>query len=326
MKITISVRRRTAGIALCLGALAAMPSLSQAAEPPVRIIVGYSPGNSGDSLARLLAQKMSESLNRAVIVENKVGAGSRIAAQDLKNAAPDGNTMMIGTFSVMAVFPMIFKKSTYTLADFQPVAHIANSNIVLAAPINAPYKTLAEYAAWVKANPTHAQFGNEAAGSPAHLLGIEFGRKIGVDMTFVPYQGTGQLISDLMGNQIPLAALALPSVLPLHQSGRLRILAVASEQRTPNAPDLPTVEESGYDLALNSMYGAWMPLKTPKAKVDRMSKALVDAIAMPDVQAKMRLLGLDPTGTGREEFMRISDQSQKVWAKIVKDSGFSIDQ
>jgi tripartite-type tricarboxylate transporter receptor subunit TctC len=118
----------------------------------------------------------------------------------------------------------------------------------------------------------------------------------------------------------------LPSVLKLHQAGRLRILAVASEHRTPNAPDLPTVKESGYNLSLNSMYGAWMPGKTPSAAVDRMSKALVNAIALPDVQEQLKQIGLDPTGTGRAEFARLSSESQKVWAKVVKDAGFKIDQ
>jgi tripartite-type tricarboxylate transporter receptor subunit TctC len=206
------------------------------------------------------------------------------------------------------------------------VAHIANSNIVLAAPANAPYKTLAEFAGWLKANPDKAQFGNEAQGSPAHLLGIEFGRVIGTNMTLIPYQSTGQMITELIGNQVPSAALALPSVLKLHETGKLRILGVASEQRTPNAPDLPTFKESGFNLALNSMYGAWMPKKTPTADVDRVSKALVDAIAAPDVQQKLRESGLDPTGTGRADFERISAQQQASWAKIVKETGFRIDQ
>jgi tripartite-type tricarboxylate transporter receptor subunit TctC len=291
----------------------------------MKIIVGYSPGNSVDMIARLLADKMSASLHRPIIVENKVGAGSRIAVQALKNAPPDGNTLMLSTFSVMGVFPMIFSKSNYQLSDFQPVAHVADSNIVLAAPATAPYRTLAEYASWVKAHPEKAQFGNEAPGSPAHLLGIEFGRTIGVNETLVPYQSTGQLISDLIGNQIPLAALALPSVLEMHRAGKLRILAIASEKRTPNAPDLPTVKESGYNLALNSWYGAWMPGKTPIATVDRVSKALVDAIHQPDVQAKLRQIGLDPTGEGRAEFVRISEQSEKLWAQVVKNSGFRLE-
>lgn len=293
---------------------------------PIRMIVGYSPGNSADSIARLLAQKMTESLGVPVYVDNRVGAGARIAVDILKNSPPDGKTIMLGTFSVMAIFPMIFTKTTYHLSDFQPVAHVANSNVVLAVPVDAPYKTLAEYAAWLKKNPNQAQIGNEAAGSPAHLLGMEFGKVIGVDTTFVPYKSTTQMISDLIGNQIPAATLALPSVYKLHQSKQIRILAVASEQRTPNAPDLPTFKESGFDLAVGSMYGAWMPAHTPLPLVDQMSKAIVDAVAQPDVQEKFRLLGLDPTGKDRADFVRISDQSEKDWAKIVKDTGFHIDE
>lgn len=317
--------------ALTLAALAslALPAASWAApdvKGPIRIIVGYSPGNSGDMIARILAEKMSTALGTSVYVENRVGAGSRIAVDALKRAEPDGKTLMVGTFSVMGIFPMIFTKTTYHLSDFEPVAHVANSNVCITAPIDAPYKTVAQYAAWLKQNPARAQFGNEAAGSPAHLLGLEFGRIIGVNNTLIPYKSTTQMISDLIGNQIPAATLALPSVYKLHQSGQVRILAVASEQRTPSAPDLPTLKESGYDLSVNSMYGAWMPAGTPRPIVDRISKAIVDAVALPDVQEKFRQLGLEPTGKDRAEFVRISDQSEKDWARIVKDTGFRIDE
>jgi tripartite-type tricarboxylate transporter receptor subunit TctC len=296
------------------------------AKGPIRIIVGYSPGNSGDTIARVLAEKISISLGVPVYVENKVGAGSRIAVEALKHSQPDGKTMMVSTFSVMGIFPMISAKPTYQLSDFEPVAHIANSNVVIAAPIDAPYKTLAGYADWLKANPSRAQFGNEAAGSPAHLLGLEFGRMIGVNNMLIPYKSTTQMISDLIANQIPAATLALPSIYELHRARQVRILAIASKQRSPSAPDLPTLEEAGYGLSVNSMYGAWMPLNTPKPVVDRVSRSIVDAIAQGDVQEKFRLMGLEPTGKDRPEFVRISEQSVKDWAKILKDTGFKLDE
>jgi tripartite-type tricarboxylate transporter receptor subunit TctC len=234
--------------------------------------------------------------------------------------------MMVSTFSVMGIFPMISAKPAYQLADFEPVAHIANSNVVIAAPIDAPYKTLAEYADWLKANPSRAQFGNEAAGSPAHLLGLEFGRMIGVNNTLIPYKSTTQMISDLIANQIPAATLALPSIYELHRAHQVRILAIASEERSPSAPDLPTLKELGYGLAVNSMYGAWMPLNTPKPVVDRLSRSIVDAVALGEVQEKFRLMGLEPTGKDRAEFVGISDQSLKDWGKILKDTGFKLEE
>ena len=328
-----ALRRTVAGVALLAGLTMIGPSIAadeaqgvQKIKGPIRIIVGYGPGNSGDTIARLLAERMSASLRVPVYVENKVGAGSRIAVEMLKHSLPDGRTMMVSTFSVMGIFPMIFTRTTYQLSDFEPVAHIANSNVVIAAPIDAPYQTLAEYADWLKNNPSRAQFGNEAAGSPAHLLGLEFGRVIGVNNMLVPYTSTTQMISDLIGNQVPAATLALPSIYALHQAGQVRILAIASEQRSPSAPDLPTLKEAGYDLSVNSMYGAWMPLSTPKPVVDRLSKSIVDAIAQPDVQHKFRLMGLEPTGKDRAEFARLSDSSQKDWAKILKDTGFKVDE
>jgi tripartite-type tricarboxylate transporter receptor subunit TctC len=312
--------------AAALACLTATACFAQEVKGPIKIIVGYGPGNSADSIARLLAQKMTASLGVPVFVENKVGASSRIAIAALKNSAPDGKTLMVGTFSVMGVLPMIFTKTTYHLSDFEPVAHVANSNVVIAAPVDAPYKTLAEYAAWLKQHPDKAQIANEAPGSPAHLLGIEFGRMNGVNMTLVPYKSTSQMITDLIGKQVPAAAMALPSVYPLHQSGQVRILAVGSEQRSPSAPDLPTVKESGFDLSATSTYGAWMPLHTPRPIVDKISEAIVAAVAEPDVQEKLKLLGLEPTGKGRAEFVQISNEAEKSWAKIVKDTGFKIDE
>jgi tripartite-type tricarboxylate transporter receptor subunit TctC len=327
MKQRSLYRGLQAAVAACIVAGSTL-SVVRAAEPlkgPIRIIVGYAPGNSADSIARLLAQKMTVSLGVPVYVDNRVGAGARIAVDLLKNSPPDGKTIMVGTFSVMGIFPMIFTKTTYHLSDFQPVADIANSNVVIAAPIDAPYTTLQEYAAWLKKNPTHAQIGNEAAGSPAHLLGVELGRLIGVDTTFVPYKNATQLISDLIGKQIPAATFSLPTVYKLHQGKQLRILAIGSDKRTPNAPELPTFKEAGFNLSVNSFYGAWMPAKTPLPMVDQMSRAIVDAVAQPDVQQRFRLLGLDPTGQGRAEFTKISAEQEGVWQKIVKNTGFRID-
>lgn len=330
------MRRRTvAGAGLVVLAGLSMSGAGVAADQgggdpgirgPIRIVVGYSPGNSGDLIARVLAEKMSASLGVAFYVENKVGAGSRLAAEMVKHAAPDGRTMMVSTFSVMGVFPMIFTRTTYRLSDFEPVARIANSNVVIAAPVDAPFKTLPAYADWLRKNPSLAQFGNEATGSPAHLLGLEFGRVIGVDTMLVPYASTTQMISDLIGNHIPAATLALPSIYRLHASGQVRILAIASEERSPSAPDLPTLKENGYDLSVNSMYGAWMPLNTPRPVVERLSRSIVEAVAANDVQEKFRLMGVEPAGEDRDQFARISDKSQKAWAKVLAETGFKIDE
>lgn len=308
------------------GVLPAAGDEAPAVRGPIRIVVGYGPGNSGDIVARVVAEKMSASLGLPVVVENKVGAGSRIAAEMVRHARPDGRTLMVGTFSVMGVFPMIFSRTAYRLSDFEPVARIANSNVVIAAPVDAPYRTLSEWAGWLRRNPSRAQFGNEAAGSPAHLLGLELGRLVGVATTHVPYTGTTQMISDLIGNQIPAATLALPSVYPLHQSGQVRILAIAAAERSLSAPDLPTVRESGFDLSVNSMYGAWMPLGTPPVVLERLSRAIVDAVAEDDVQEKFRAMGLEPAAADRTAFARISEQSQEDWAKILTDTGFRIDE
>ena len=238
------VRWVRSAVLLCGSAFLSMTAPALAQERitgPVKIIIGFAPGNAADVLARLLADRLADALKVGVIVENKAGAGARIAAEALKGAPADGNTMMISTSSVMLLYPLLFKNMTYNMdTDFQPVAHIGINQIAFSVAANMPYTNLREFAHYVKANPSKAQFGNEGAGSPGHLLGLVFGQISGTPMTFVPYKSTTQLLTDLAGGHVPASSTALPSVYELHKNKQLRIVAIAGPVRSTIAPDIPT--------------------------------------------------------------------------------------
>jgi tripartite-type tricarboxylate transporter receptor subunit TctC len=320
-------RAFTTGVAAA--ALAPLAGLAQA-QPritgPVKIIVGFSAGNAADSLARTLAERLSPELNTTVIVDNRPGAGSRIAIQALKSAPADGNTMLIVTSSSMFLNPLIFKNLPYDYdRDFIGVANIGNNQIAMTVAANAPYKSLKEFAVWLKTHPEKAQFGNEGVGSPGHLLGLQLGVAAGVPMTFVSYKAASQLLTDQIGGQITAATWALPSVYELHKAGQLRIVGIAAPQRSSVAPDLPTFKEQGFDVEIISSYGAYYPAATPQSVVDQMSRALVTVIKEPAVQARLRQLGVDPTGYGSNEFHQVIANDRKRWRQMVQDTNFRVD-
>jgi len=291
---------------------------------PLKIVVGFSPGNGADIIARLLADKMTTALGVPVIVENKPGAGSRIAVDLLKSAPADGKTIMIATFSAMGMYPMISSKSSYQLTDFAPIAYVADNHIAMTGSIDAPFTNLKEFSAWLKLNPDKSQFGTESIGAPGHILGIEFARRVGVPMTSVAYKTTAQMITDQIGGHITAATWALPSVQKLHQSKQLRVLGIAAAERSPNAPDIPTFREMGYDIVMTGIYGFYAPAKTPLPILDQLSKAIVDATGDPVVQQTMRQIGLEPTGKPRADFLRVIAEHEKSWAQIIKNTGFRL--
>ncbi|MGE3925958.1 MAG: Bug family tripartite tricarboxylate transporter substrate binding protein [Lautropia sp.] len=321
------LRRRHALAAAAAVALSlAGPAAAQQSAGPIRIVVGFAAGNAADSLARTLAERLAAELSTPVIVENKPGAGSRIAIQSVKHAAPDGRTMLIATSSAMFLNPLVFKNLPYdSEKDFAPVANIGNNQIAMTVAANAPYRTLKEFAAWLKANPAKAEFGNEGVGSPGHLLGLHLGVVAGVPMTFVPYRATSQLITDQIGNQITAATWALPSVYEAHKSGQLRIIGIAAPKRSTVAPDLPTFKEQGFDIEIISSYGVYFPAGTPGPVVDQMSSALVKIIREPAVQARLRQLGVDPTGLSATEFQQAIVDDRRRWARMVRDTDFKVD-
>ena len=230
-------RRRVISASTAAATVAALPAFAQAA--PVKILVGFPPGGSADATARLIAEKMSASLGQPVIVENRPGAGGRIAAQAVKDAAADGNTLMLVPMAVMVVQPVVFKSIKYdTTKDFTPIGNAVTFPLALAAGSATPAKTMAELMTWIKANPNQANYGSPATGSLPHFLGEMLGQAAGVRMQHVPYQGGAPLMAALLGGQLPMGFDTPLEFAENHRAGKLRILAVSSPQRMAQFPDV----------------------------------------------------------------------------------------
>jgi tripartite-type tricarboxylate transporter receptor subunit TctC len=315
-------------VLLLLAALLSAQACAQVAlKGPVRIIVGFAAGGSSDIAARMLADKLKDSLSVPVIVENRVGAGGRIAAEGLKNAAPDGTTFLLVPVVVPVLAPLVYKTLNYDPAkDFAPVAQVAVYQFALAVGPNHPAKTVLEFVAWLKANPTQANFGSPAPGSLPHFFGLMIGEATGVEMTHIAYKGGAPLANDLMGGQIPAGVDALSDMIELHRGGKIRIIATSGAQRSLQLPTVATFKEQGFAAIEGTGWiGVYAPAKTPVAVIDKVSAAIAGALKNPDLRERFINLGYEPTGTTPEQLSTIMATDTGRWGPIIKASGFTGD-
>lgn len=299
---------------------------ARAEEPPLKLVLGFPPGASSDTLTRLIADKMRVSLGRTVVVENKAGAVGIVAAMAVKSAAPDGNTLLMTPLANMVAFPHSYAKLDYDpFKDYVPVAELAAFYLALGVGSAVPAKTLAEYAALAKSGGTYANFASAAAGSLPHFFGLMFAKAAGLQLTHVPYKGTANVMQAMMSGEIPAAVLTVADWGTLAQSGKGRMLAVSSDKRLGQYPDVPTFRESGYDIEGLAWYGLFAPAGTPKPIVDKLAAAAIDAVRQPDVRQKLEPLGLDVTGLGPSEMGRILRADYDKWGPVIRASGFKVD-
>jgi tripartite-type tricarboxylate transporter receptor subunit TctC len=293
-------------------------------DKPVKILVGFAAGGTADLIARVVADKMKDSLGQPVIVENRPGAIGRIAAEAVKNAAPDGTLIMVMPIGPMAVVPHVYKDIPYDpIKDFTPIAVGATFQFAFAAGPASGAKTWAEFAAWAKANPTKAAYATSGAGSLPHFFGVLLGRGIGVEMVHVPYKGSAAYINDLIGGQVPAAVDAIADLTELHRAGKITILASSGAQRSTALPEVPTFSELGVkNVEAMGWFGFFAPAKTPKPVVDALNRAINKALTSPDVVEKLSKLGMDPATGTPEEFAKIVASDYAKWGPIVTASGF----
>ena len=320
--MNIRPRMLCAVLGLAIGAYAS------AQDGPVRILVGASPGGTSDVIARLIVDRMKTSLGTTIVVENRPGASGMLAAEALKNAAPDGKTLMISPITVTVFAPLTHTKLRYDpIKDFAPVSLAATFQLALAVGPGSPAKTLHEYIAWVRANPAKATYGTPTAGGPPHFFGVMLARAAGVDLVFVPYKGGAPLVTDLVGGQVPAGITALSEMIKQHQSGKVRILASSGAQRSPAAPDVPTFKELGFAAIEGTGWQAFHTTAgTPRPTVDRLSTAIASAIKAPEVSERLLAIGLEPVGSTPDELASRVAEDTARWAPIVKASGFRADE
>jgi tripartite-type tricarboxylate transporter receptor subunit TctC len=312
--------------AICGAAVLPLCAHAQS-DRTVRILVGFPPGGSLDTVARLLAEKMKDELKANVVVENKPGAGGRLAADLLKNAAADGNTLMMAPVVVPVLAPLVFSKLTYNPAtDFAPVGHVASFSFALTVPTALPVKNVAEMVAWMKANPKSANFGSPAAGSLPHFFGELISREAGADMVHVPYAGGAGLMTALVGNQVSAGIDVLLETLEAHKGGRVRVIATSGDKRSPALPDVPTFKESGYPgVVAQGWMALYAPAKTPDAAISAANRALNKALASADMQERFAKLALEAGGGSPADLTRLEQSSTARWAPVVKATGFKAD-
>jgi tripartite-type tricarboxylate transporter receptor subunit TctC len=303
-------------------ALAAQPAHAQ--EGVLRIVLGFPAGATSDILSRLLAEHMRGTLGRPVIVENKVGAGGQIANETVKAAAPDGNTLLITPVATMAIYPHSFAgRLRYDpFKDFVPVAHLSNFQLGFGVGSHVPAKTLAEYVAAVKKDPKLGFYASAAAGSIPHFFGVMFARTAGIELTHVPYKGTAPALQALAGGEVSAISTVAADIGTLVRGGKARLLAVSGEKRMSAFPDVPTFKESGYDLVALPWYAMFAPAGTPRAAIDKESKAAIAGMHDHELREKLEKMGLEPTGLGPEELGRILKADYEQWGPVIRASGF----
>lgn len=319
-----SMKRRSLALVLAAFALCAQAqSPLVATDGSLHIVVGYPPGGSSDRVARIVGDKLQAKLNMPVIIENKTGAGGRLAAQQVK-AAPVGQIqLMLANPAVMVVAPLVFKDIGYDPErDYVPVSEVNNYEFALAVGAAVPARDLSELLTWLRSNPEKANFGVPATGSLPHFFGLMVGEKAGVQSQIVGYRGSAPLLNDLIGGQVPVAFDTLDSVWPQHEAGKLRILAVSGERRSPFAPSVPTFKEAGLDLVATGWNTFFAPASLPRDKVERLSQAIREVMQDPDTQRKFADAKLTPVISTQAQTQAMLAGFRAQWAPVVRRSGF----
>ena len=294
---------------------------------PIHLVVPYPPGGPLDTVARLTAQKVSADLGQPIVVDNKAGAGGNIGADPVAKAAPDGYTLLLGAVATHAINPTLYASVPYDAQrDFEPVTQLASTPNVLIVNPALPVKDVREFIAYAKAHPGTLNFGSGSTGSAGHLAGELFKRMAGIEMTHVPYKGAAPAMQDLIAGQVQVMFDNLASALTQIKAGRVRALAVTTAKRTPLAPELPTIAESGLaGFDINTWFGLFVPAKTPRPIVDRLHDGFVKALAQPDVREKMLALGAEPVGNTPGQFAAYVKSEAEKYARVVKASGARVD-
>jgi tripartite-type tricarboxylate transporter receptor subunit TctC len=317
---------RKAALGVLLAA-ACIPALAQWPARPLHFIVPYPAGGPVDAVARLLGQRVGESLQQPVIVENKPGAGGNIGADFVAKSAPDGYTILMGAVATHAINPSLYSTMPYDAArDFAPVTQVASTPNVLVVNPALPAGSVKELVAYARAHPGKLNFGSGSTGSAGHLAGELLKAMSGIDATHVPYKGAAPAMQDLVAGRLDFMFDNLASAQGQIQAGTVRALAVTTMRRSTLAPDIPTMGEAGLPgFDINTWFGVFAPAATPAAVVQRLHDSFVAALASSEVRARMLALGAEPAPSTPGEFATFIDAEAKKYARLVKASGAKAD-
>jgi tripartite-type tricarboxylate transporter receptor subunit TctC len=328
------VPRRHALARAALGALAALTGLAAAAQTPapypvkpITLIVPTAPGGTTDIAARMLAEPLGKALGQTVVVDNRGGASGALAAVAVKRAEPDGYTLLMQYSGYHVITPHVSRSpAQWEAKDLQPVANVLSAPQVVVVREGVPVKTLAELVAYAKKDPGKVTYASSGNGSLQHVTGAMLEQQAGVQLTHVPYKGTGPALQDLLGAQVDLTFGTPPPYMQFIQSGKLRALAVTGKSRLPSLPDVPTAAEAGLPkLDATSWFGVFAPAKTPRPIVDKLSAEIAKILATPAFRQKAAEQGAAADYMAPEAFGSFVDAESKRWATIVKSSRIEAD-
>jgi tripartite-type tricarboxylate transporter receptor subunit TctC len=325
------ITRRTAlsAAAIALGGLTARAQAQVSAGPypnaPIKIVVGFSAGGPTDLAARLIATKLQAALGQPVLVENRPGAGSNLASEIVARAPPDGYTLLMAA-APLAINGHLYKNLKYdVLRSFEPISKVMSAPCILAVrPSSA--KTVAELIAMAKKDPGKLSFSSSGAGGSQHLAGELFQQKADIRLIHIPYKGAAPALNDLMGGQVSMGFMTSLSSVPYFKEGRLRALAVASAQRLPQLPDVPTMAEVGLPgVEMDSWSGLLAPSKTPSEIIDKLHREVAKALAAPDVYKMLQSQGALVVGSTPAEFRSFLVQVNGEMGRLIKSINLSLD-
>lgn len=317
-----------------LAALAALTFAAPAAwaqafpQRAVTLVVPFAAGGPVDVVARILAEPMRKALGQPVVVDNTTGAGGSLGVGRVARAAPDGYTVSIGHWSTHVVNGAVYPLGYDLLKDLEPVAMVGGNPMIIVSKTGVPAANLKEMVAWVKANPDKVNVGTAGAGSSTHIAGIYFRNEIGAKLAFIPYKGTGPAMQDLIGGQIDMMVDQLSNSLPQVRGGKIRGYAITSKDRSPAAPDIPTVDEAGLPgLHISIWYGLWVPRGTPKEVVAKLNAAVVAALADGPTREKLAALGMEVVPRERQspEALGAHQKAEiEKWWPIIKAADIKV--
>lgn len=304
--------------------LLAAPALAQD-KPPLKILVGFPPGGSADVIARMIGDAVRDEF-ATVTVENRPGAGGRIALTAVKNAKADGQTVIILPSGPMVLFPHVYKKLDYdAVKDFTPVSQIAAFQFGVVAGPASGAKSVAEMLAKAKADPKSATYGSPGLGTLPHFMGVLMEQSAGAPFTHVPFQGGAPANTALLGGHIGYKFDVVSETAELHKSGKVRIIAVTGDKRDAQVPEVPTLKESGVNMVATAWFAMYGPAGLPQPVLAKLERAVSQAVKKPEMQARLLALGYDPIGSTSAELAAAQRTDLARWEKPIKATGVSLD-
>ena len=310
---------------LAMAWLVSVPAILHAqAYPskPVRIVVAFTAGGTTDILARSVGQQLTERLKQPFVIDNKPGAGGNIGTEIVVRSPPDGYTLIIDSVGPIAVNPTLYKNLSYNpLTDLVPIVQIADVPNVLVVHPSLGVKNFEEFIAYAKANPGKLNYGSTGVGTSSHLSGYMLGKRMGIDLTHIPYKGADAL-NDLLAGRLQFMFATIPSVIQYIQAGRVVPIAMSSAKRSRSLPDVPTLIESGLPgFEAGSWFGVFAPKGTPDTVVAQLNRTVNEIIAMPSIEKQMVGQGADPVGGTPAEFGQFVQREYEKWKVVVRESG-----